>query len=162
VPDIQYLIPVASTIPEEEIISMIQDSEFPVLLVRDRTYDALSLADFAVVASGTATLETAILGIPMLIVYKISRLSFLLAKRLVKVPHIGLINIVAGKRIVPELIQDEVTPRRIMQEALGFLQNSDRSEEVSRRLREAVSQLGGPGASARAARIVQQCVGENV
>jgi lipid-A-disaccharide synthase len=158
IPDIQYVLPLAPTIPEEEILPLLQNASVPVHLIKDQIYDVLSLSDFAIVASGTATLETAILGVPMLIVYKLSKLSYFLAKRLVRVPHIGLINMVAGDRIVPELIQEDVTPRRVMEEALSFLQNRDRSEQVSRKLKEAVSRLGDPGASARAARIVLQCL----
>jgi lipid-A-disaccharide synthase len=160
IPDIQYILPLAPTISEEVVRPMLQNAKVPVHLIKDRTYDVLSLANFAIVASGTATLETAILGIPMLIVYKISRLSYFLAKRLIRVPHIGLINMVAGEEIVPELIQEKVTPGRVMEEALGFLQNRDRSEQVSEKLKAAVTKLGDPGASARAARVVQQCVEE--
>ncbi len=158
IPDIHYVLPLAPTIPEEEIRPLLQNASVPVHLIKDQIYDVLSISDFAIVASGTATLETAILGVPMLIAYKLSKLSYFLAKRLVRVPHIGLINMVAGDRVVPELIQDNVTPRRVTEEALSFLQNRDRSEQVSRKLKEAVSRLGGPGASARAAQVVLQCV----
>lgn len=158
VPDIQYLLPVASTVSEDEIGLMVRKAGIPIRLVRDRAYDAIALSDFAVVASGTATLETAILGIPMLIVYRISRMSYLLAKQLVRVPHIGLINMVAGERIVPELVQDQLTPERIMEEVLKVLKDRVRSAEISGKLKQAVSRLGGPGASARAAGIVVQCI----
>jgi len=158
VPDIQYLLPVAPTVSEEKIQPMIQETGILIRLVRDRVYDAIALSDFAVVASGTATLETAILGVPMLIVYKMSRMSYLMASRLVRVPHIGLINMVAGERIVPELIQDQLTPDRIMKEVLHVLKDRVRSAEISKKLKQAVSRLGGPGASARAAEVVVQCL----
>jgi lipid-A-disaccharide synthase len=154
VPGVQFALPLASTIKEEEVLPMIQDADVPIRLIKDGAYDALSLSSFAVVASGTATLEAAVLGVPMLIVYKMTRLSFLLAKWLVRVPHIGLINMVAGKRIVPEVIQDKVTPERIMEETLGFIRDRERSDRVVRDLKEAVSRLGSPGASARAANVV--------
>lgn len=159
-PEVRFLCPLASTIEEEEIRAMLLDSPVPIRLVRHHGYDAIALSDFAVAASGTATLETAILGVPMVIVYKMSRLSFSLAKRLVKVPHMGLINMVAGERIVPELVQNDVTPAKIMDEALAFLQDRARSRRVSGRLREAVSRLGSPGASHRAAQVVLECMGE--
>ncbi|MEK6776622.1 MAG: lipid-A-disaccharide synthase [bacterium] len=156
VPDIQYLLPVAPTVSDDEVEPMIQKAGIPIRLVRDRAYDAIALSDFAVVASGTATLETAILGVPMMIVYKMSRMSYFMASRLVRVPHIGLINMVAGERIVPELVQDQLTPERIMEEALHVLKDRARAEEISGKLKQAVSRLGGPGASARAAGIVVQ------
>lgn len=158
IPNVEYLIPVALTVPEEEIKAVIRDARVPIHPVWDHIYDAIALSDFAVVASGTATLEMAILGVPMVIVYKVSKITYLLAKRLVRVPHIGLINMVAGERVVPELIQDEATSARVAQEAVRFLQDRKRSEQVSARLSDAVSRLGDPGASDRAAQVVLECM----
>ncbi len=153
IPEVQYLLPVAPTIPDEEIDPVIRNALVPILPVRDSVYEALSISDFVIVASGTASLETAFFGVPMVILYRMSAFTYFLAKRLVRVPHIGLINMIAGKRIVPELVQDEVTPTRITRETLRFMQDSNRARRTSMELKEAVSRLGGPGASARAAAI---------
>ncbi|NOY52860.1 MAG: lipid-A-disaccharide synthase [Deltaproteobacteria bacterium] len=151
--DVQFVLPIASTISKEDVTVLLEDALVPIIPVQEQAYDALSVSDFAIVASGTATLETAILGVPMLILYRMSALTYALARRLVRVPHIGLINMVAGKRIVPELIQSEVTPNHIMEETLQVLENGEYAAQISRKLREAVIKLGSPGTSARAARI---------
>ncbi len=158
--DVQFLLPIASTIDEEEIRKMLEKALVPIVPVREGAYDALSVSDFAVVASGTATLETAILGVPMLILYRMSALTFALARRLVRVPHIGLINMVAGERIVPELIQDEISSYRIAEETLRVLEDGELAAGISRKLQRAVTQLGEPGASTRAARIAVDLIEE--
>jgi len=158
--DVQFVLPIASTIPEEKVTTILENAVVPIRAIREQAYDALSISDFAVVASGTATLETAILGVPMLILYRMSFLTYILARRLVRVPHIGLINMVAGERIVPELIQDAITPNRITEEVLQVLENGEHAARVSRKLREAVIKLGDPGASERAAHIALNLIEE--
>jgi lipid-A-disaccharide synthase len=106
-----------------------------------------------VAASGTVTLQTAIAGIPMVIIYKVSPFSFWLGKALVKVEHAGLINLIAQKSLVPELIQDDATPEKIAATVFDLLQNDVRLERMRRDLGDAVQKLGGSGASARAAEI---------
>ncbi|MCU1347753.1 MAG: lipid-A-disaccharide synthase, partial [Acidobacteria bacterium] len=109
---------------------------------------ALADADVALSSSGTATLESAILGTPVVVMYRLSRATFLLAKRLVKLPHFSLVNIVAGKRIVPELLQDEVNGPRIAAEVRALAAADD---EVRRELAAIRGKLGEPGASRRVA-----------
>ena len=89
----------------------------------------------------------------MIIVYRVSPFSYWVAKRVVKVPHIGLVNLVAGEEVVPELIQDEVTPERLVQEALVLLKNVSKRNEVIRKLQDVRSKFGQPGASEKTARI---------
>ena len=153
-PGTAFLIPVAPTIGAEDIAAEIAKSPVPLIPVQEKAYDTLRIADFAVVASGTATLETAIMGTPMVILYRVSPFTFFLAKRLVKVPHIGLINMVAGERIVPELLQNDVTPEAVAAEAVKILEDREYARRVTEQLKEASDRLGRPGASRRAAEVV--------
>jgi lipid-A-disaccharide synthase len=107
----------------------------------------------ALVTSGTATLETAIMEIPMVIVYRLSLLTSWIAKILVNVPHIGLVNLVAGKEVVPELVQKEVIPQNIANVIISILQDNQKRREMAEDLRRVKEKLGGPGASERTARI---------
>lgn len=104
-------------------------------------------------ASGTVTLETAIFGVPMIIIYRVSPISYQLGRALVNVDHIGLVNIIAGERIVPELIQAEANPVRIAREAVDMLENEDRLDEIRRKLKAVRTRLGTPGASEKTADI---------
>ncbi len=160
IPSVRLLLPIAPTLSETEVTSITDRAPVPIETFSAHVYEALSVSDFAIVASGTATLETAYFGVPMVIVYRLSRLTYFLAKRLVRIPHIGLINMVAGEGIVPELIQDAVTPRRIAAEALRCLEDDDHARRIRARLRSAVASLGEPGASARAAAVVLNVMGE--
>jgi lipid-A-disaccharide synthase len=107
--------------------------------------------DLALVASGTATLETALLGTPFMILYRVNPLSYQIGKRLVKLKYIGLANVVAGKKVVPEFIQGDLDPERMSQEALSLLGDARRRREQIGQLKRANRFLGKPGASLRAA-----------
>jgi lipid-A-disaccharide synthase len=110
--------------------------------------------DLALVASGTATLETALLGTPFVILYRVNALSYQIGKRLIRLPYIGLANVVAGKKVVPEFIQKDLKPGLIAREALALLEDPRRRREQLGQLKKALQSLGGAGASARAAREV--------
>ncbi len=116
-------------------------------------------ADLVIAASGTVTLEAALWGTPMLIVYRVSSLSYLLGKALIRVPHIGLVNLIAGRRVVPELIQQAATPTRIAAEAITLLTQPARREQMRVGLDEVKKRLGAAGASTRVARIATQMLG---
>lgn len=120
-------------------------------IIEDCPYDCVNAADMVLVASGTATLETAIMEKPMLIIYKVSFITWLVGKMLVKIPDIGLVNIVAGERIVPEFIQFDATAEKIANEAIGLISSPDKINETKARLRAVKEKIGGPGASGRAA-----------
>ncbi len=152
-PNIQCVLPLASTIPVNRVESEIQKSSITINVSREDIYSTLSVCDLALVASGTATLETAMMEVPMVIVYRVSSLSFLIGKRIVKVPYIGLANLIAGERIVPELLQDEVTPSRIAEEARKILGDTQIREYIIGQLRNIKKSLGTGGASEKAARI---------
>ena len=118
-----------------------------------QAYQALGAAHVAVVASGTATVEAALAGVPTVIVYRVSPLTFALARRLVRVEHVGMANLLAGERVFPELLQDDFTPERLAHEVLSLIQDPGRIKAVRRGLATVIRRLGGPGASARAARV---------
>ncbi len=123
--------------------------------IANDTYNALGAADLAIVSSGTATVETALLGKPMIVVYRLSPLTALLAKPLVRTKFFSMVNLIAGHAIVPELIQDDFTPRRLASEAESLLSGSrggnPRVSQMKRGLEEVRKLLGPPGAVERAA-----------
>ncbi len=130
-------------------------SDWHVRFVEEDTYNALAAAELAIVSSGTATVETALLGKPMIVVYRLSPLTARLAKPLVKTKFFSMVNLIAGRTVVPELIQNDFTPQRVAEEAVNLLSTSEQSkarvEEMSLRLEEVRSLLGPPGAVERAA-----------
>ena len=115
--------------------------------------DAIHVSDIVIVASGTATLETALLGKPMVIVYKVSPLSYYIGKKIITINHIGLANIIAGKTIVPELIQDEANPECIARTVTTILNDKTRTDEIKTELNKIKETLGQPGAAERTARL---------
>jgi lipid-A-disaccharide synthase len=138
----------APTITSAELLTHMTASETFVPIVAHDRGEALAAADIALSSSGTATLESAILGTPVVVMYRLSPATYFLARRLVKVPHFSLVNIVAGERIVPELIQHDVNGERIAKEVRALLANYD---EVIAKLGVVRERLGGNGASRRAA-----------
>lgn len=151
---VQFLLAVAPSIDPGSLVSRLEG--VPVRMVGGATHAVLGACDAAVVASGTATVEAALLGAPMVVVYRLSMLTYHLGRRLVSVPHYAMANLIAGRRLVPELIQSDFTPERVAGEALRLLED----EGVRRRMKEGLDEvrqrLGGPGASARAAEEVRQ------
>ena len=130
-------------------------SDWQVRLISNDTYNALAAADLAIVSSGTATIETALLGKPMVVVYRLSSLTARLAKPLVKTKFFSMVNLIAGRAVVPELIQNDFTPQRLAAEAESLLFGSPspnpRVAEMTRGLAEVRNLLGPPGAVERAA-----------
>ncbi len=152
--DLQFILPVAQTLSESFIRSFIQKSGVPVTLVDGRVYDVLRASDAALVTSGTATLETGLMAVPMVIVYRVSGLSYFIGRMIIDVDHIGLVNIVAGKRIVPELVQQEATPQNMADAMSTLLADRERYERVKTELAGIRAQLGEAGANARVASVV--------
>ncbi|MBI4396576.1 MAG: lipid-A-disaccharide synthase [Elusimicrobia bacterium] len=120
-------------------------------IVRDEDYKWRSEIDIALTCSGTATLENALLGLPMIVVYKMSWLTYTLARTLANVPHIAMPNLLTGKRLVPELIQEEARPENIAKICLEWFSDPKGLQEVRRELLQLRHELGGPGAAERAA-----------
>jgi lipid-A-disaccharide synthase len=126
----------------------------PPVIVRDRTDDVLAAARVVVTASGTATVQTALHERPMVVVYKVSPLSYRLGRRFLLVDTFAMANLVAGRRVVPELIQDDFVPERVADETLGLLLDETRYESTREALGGVRRRLGEPGASMRAAQAV--------
>ena len=122
-----------------------------VLIVEGQTYDALAHADASVVASGTATVEAALLDAPMIVVYRVTPLTALLAKPLVRTAHFAMVNLIAGRRVVPELIQKDFTPEKVAGQMLRLLRDPAAVSAMRADLAEVRRKLGPPGAAERAA-----------
>ena len=157
-PDVQCVLCVAPnrTIEETRNIIARQNGagEFESLrMVHGETHEALAASDASAVASGTATLEAALVGTPMIIVYKESAINWHTLGRLITAEHFGLVNLVAGERLVTELMQNDLTGSRLAAETLALL-DKDRNESLRESLRDVAQRLGEPGASERAARKV--------
>jgi len=153
IPDAQYILPLAHTLDEKIIAAIIARSGINVKIVPGHTYDVLACCDLAIVTSGTATLETGLMGVPMVIIYKLSLFSELVGRLIIKPQLIGLVNIIAGKAIVPELLQRDANGPRIASEALAILLNEEKKQEIIRELNDIRKKLGEPGAARRAAQI---------
>jgi lipid-A-disaccharide synthase len=154
--DLQFVVALAPTRRLDEIDEAKRKAKgLPEKLfaVQGETHDALNASDAAAVTSGTATLETAIIGTPMAIVYKTSRLNYKLLRPLISVEHFGLINLIAGERLAKELIQDEFTPETLSQELFRLLDRAE-NRKMRERLREVTERLGHGGASKRAAEFI--------
>jgi lipid-A-disaccharide synthase len=120
-------------------------------VVAGETYNALAAADVAIVSSGTATIESALLDTPMVVVYRVSPLTATLAKPLVRTPYFAMVNLIAEKRVVPELVQDDFTPEKVSAEILRLLQDPNARSAARTGLAEVRKRLGPPGAVERAA-----------
>jgi lipid-A-disaccharide synthase len=148
-PDLQFLLARAPGVPDALIHGALAGR--PVRVALGRSHAVLGSAAVALVASGTATVETALLGTPMVVVYRLSPITYALGRPFVSVPHYAMPNLVAGRRIVPEIIQQDFTPERVTAEAMSLLEDKGRAETMRLDLAEVRLKLGAPGASARAA-----------
>ena len=153
-PDIAFLLPVAPTMDARSISEEAARYNLPVRLVIGDTYGAIRACDLIIAASGTVTLEAAILGTPMIIVYRVSALSYLVGRRLIKLKHVGLPNLIAGREIVPELLQEQASSERIANEALTFLNYSGKLDLQRQELAMIRRALGSPGVADRVARLI--------
>jgi lipid-A-disaccharide synthase len=154
--NLKCVLPVAPTISPDLVVPIVHKSPLEIIISPMDIYRTLSVCDIALVASGTATLEAAIMEVPMVITYRVSSISYWIARRVVKVPHVGLVNLIAGEEIVPELIQNQVTPLALAETALSIMQDEHRKTEMVKGLRRVKEKLGGGGASLKTARIAMQ------
>lgn len=153
-PGIGIVVAQASSIPNGCITTLAEGSGLEVRVIRDQPNEVMAVSDLLLVASGTATLQAAVIGTPMVIVYRLPWLTYWIARCLVTVDCIGLVNIVAGRRIVPELIQHEAIPERLYEEAARLLRDRAACDEMRAALRAVRQSLGEAGASRRAAELV--------
>ena len=158
-PDIQFILPLASTLRRDDIVPLLTAAGLDVAITRDRIHDMIRSCDAVISVSGTVTLEIALVGTPMVIIYKLSPLTYQLAKRLVKVPNIGLCNIVAGETVVRELIQDQANPVEIAAEIGKLLTDQIYHTAITDKLGEVRAKLGRGGASVLVARLALDLCG---
>ena len=154
IPHSQFLILKTSTVKEEIFNALLSRYQLPIYMLSEMTYDGLAASDFAIVASGTATLETAILGIPMVILYKVSFPTWAYLKTIIKIPYIGLVNVVKQEKFIEEFIQYNAKPKRIADYILKTLQDKQKLNKIKQGLSSVTSILGEKGASLKAARII--------
>jgi len=157
-PATQFLVAQAASIDDHLLNRLLEDSPVRVQIVKDQASEVMAASDLLVVASGTATLQAAVIGTPMILVYKTTLPTYWFARLLIRVKWIGLVNLVAGRTIVPELIQDEANAERLIGEVRQLLNDREAYNRMKDGLREVRHALGEPGASRRAARVVlEEC-----
>ena len=159
VPQLRFYLPVAPGIERAGLEKMAADAGVTVRFTTAHTYDLMRLAELALATSGTVVLEAAMLGLPCVVLYRMSPVSYAIGKLLVHVDNFSLPNILAGHRIEPELLQAEVNPERIQAEARRFYADPAHAAEVRAALAAAVASLGEPGAAERVARRILAAAG---
>jgi lipid-A-disaccharide synthase len=159
VPNAQFVVACAPNLPDALFSRLVNDQpDARLVLVRDRTDDVLTASDVVITASGTATIQCVLHERPMVVVYRVSPLTYRLGKPFLKVDTFAMPNLVAGRRIVPELIQDDFTPERTADEALALLTDPAKHGAMRDALADVRQQLGPPGASGRAAEAVLEVI----
>lgn len=152
-PEVQFAMPRAGTIPLELLQSKIKASGLEIKITEGHNYDLFSVADLALATSGTVTLEAALCGLPSIIVYRTSALNAFIARRVINIPNIGLPNIVAGRQILPELLQEDFTPANVAKTAVELLA-PERRPQLEADLAFMKARLGEPGAVKRVAQLI--------
>jgi lipid-A-disaccharide synthase len=153
-PGTQFVLAQASTIQDNLLQSLLRESPVRVTVVKEQASEVMAVSDLVLVASGTATLQAAVVGTPMVLLYRTTTLTYWLARVLIRVQWIGLVNLVAGRSVVPELIQSEATGERVYREAVRLLEDESAYNHMKRDLEQVKADLGDPGASLRAAQAV--------
>ncbi|MEE9123555.1 MAG: lipid-A-disaccharide synthase [candidate division NC10 bacterium] len=159
-PEIQFLLAVAGSLSPRLVETLLQGSNSRIRLVQGQTYQVMRAADLLITASGTATLEAGLLGTPMIIVYRVSQITWWVGRLLVDVPFVGMVNLVSGTQVVPELLQRDFTPERVAKTALELLHSPGGLGAIRQRLQEVRGRLGEEGASLRAAQEVLKTLQE--
>ncbi|OGQ87205.1 MAG: lipid-A-disaccharide synthase [Deltaproteobacteria bacterium RIFOXYD12_FULL_56_24] len=149
-----FLLPLAPTLSEADLLANgLAEAGVEVRVIRENRYELMAACDAVMAASGTVSLELAILEVPMVISYKVSPLTYFLGRRLIKVQYASLVNLVAERKVVPELLQDAAVPEKIAAATVRLVANQAERTRMLAGLAEVREQLGGPGASVRAARL---------
>lgn len=152
--NVQFLIVKSPHVEEIFYEDFIKGYHINLEIVEGKNYDCLNVSDFALVASGTATLETALMEVPFVVIYRMGLLNYLLYRPQVKVPNIGMVNIVAGKKIVDEFVQFGARPKRIANRVIEILKSKQKTDSIKKKLESVKSHLGASGAASRAAKII--------
>jgi lipid-A-disaccharide synthase len=156
----QFLLPIADSINPDLIHERLGSNPLGIQLIQGETYDVMNSCDIIIIASGSATLEAGILGCPMVIVYKLNPLTYWMARLLIKIPFIGLVNIVAGERVVPELVQNRVTAENVSTAVLTMLSDPEKQQVLRERLLKIRESLGEPGVMMVVAKRIADCMDE--
>jgi len=157
-PAAQFVLALAPGMSKSQITRYLT-AEAPIRVVEDATYDALGAADVAIVSSGTATVEAALMDTPMIVVYRLAPVTAAIARWLVRTPMFAMVNLIAGKRVVPELVQNDFTPERVASEVTRLLDSEEARSEMRQGLAYVREKLGLPGAIERAADIIAGMLG---
>lgn len=159
-PECQFLLFLAKSANQADILQQLKKHSLTVTLIKKQSYDAMQCCDAMMTSSGTATLEIALMGVPMAILYRLSPLTYQVAKRMVQIPDIGLPNIIAGKRIVQEYIQDQADPVVISAEIEKILTDPDYRQQMIAELNEVKQQLGSTQRSSTIAALALEMLAE--
>ena len=158
-PHIRFVLPLAETISSDWLLRFVKNTKLDIEIYHEGIYGALNPCHLAFVTSGTATLDAAIMNVPMVVIYKAKSLTYQVGKRVIKVPYLGLVNLVAGESVAPELIQDDVTPERLAMAGKSFLTDNELRQQTIGKLKMVKENLGRGGASERTARIAAGMMG---
>jgi lipid-A-disaccharide synthase len=154
---VHFVIPVASTLSKEEVRSLVPPPQTSyVHVIAGNAYEALAHSRLAIVSSGTATVETALLGTPMVVVYRLSSLTYGLGRRFVRSPHYAMVNLILEQRVVPELIQADFTAQAVVNWSVKLLDDDEERRRMCGALAQVRERLGPPGAISRAADLVEE------
>ncbi len=149
---VQFLVLRSSSVKQDLFIKAMNNHALPIKILTGQTYDGIASSDFALVCSGTATLETAILATPMVVLYKVSFLTWLFIRPMIKIPYIGLVNVVKGRKIAEEFVQYDADPEKICDYVIPILHDKDKLARLKLELFSIKPLLGPPGANLRAAK----------
>jgi lipid-A-disaccharide synthase len=155
----QFVIAAAPGLTRAQLSAHMSGAQAGIPIVENATYELLGAADVAIVSSGTATVEAALLGVPMVVVYRVAPSTAWIVRRLVHTRFFAMVNVLAGREVVPELIQDAFTPERVVQEAERLLQSVEARETMRHEFAMVREKLGPPGAIDRAAAIIAGMIG---
>jgi len=156
-----FLLPLAETLTEDDLKEHgLVDDGLDIRIIKENRYDTMAACDVAMAASGTLTMELAILQVPMVVCYRVSNLTYFLAKPFMKVEYVSLVNLVAGKEVVPELLQYRATPENIYREILPLLINPETRDTMKQELLHVSKQLGNPGGAGRTASLAMEMLQE--
>lgn len=156
--NLQTVVACSENLHEEGLFNVTGERDFRV--IKGHTYDLLKHSKFGIIKSGTSTLEAAIFGLPFIVVYSTSRLTYMIGKSLVNINNIAMANIVAGETVVDELIQDDLSEKNIYEKSKSVLSSAEKYSSLKEKLKKVKSKLGGKGASGNAAKIALSVINE--
>lgn len=153
-----FLVIKSQNVPQDLFDKFLSGSGLPYKIIENQSYDCINACDFVLVASGSATLEVAILQKPMVVIYKVSILTWVFLKFMLKIPYVGLVNVVVGRKIVPECLQFKATPKNIFAEIKNILISPEKMNQLKNDLQQVKESLGATGAAKRAATLITNMI----